>query len=178
MESSTPNKKENGIFYTPDALAEYLARPLIKGEKLEVFDPAYGQGALLLAGESVAHQNQTVKGLGLYGCDIHPVNGLLEHLPAANLKQQDFFDYDRKRKFDVILTNPPYIRHQNQEKEKIIHYRKKKSRAVFSKQCCRFMGLFLSKSSNTSAKKRSNWSSSSMGIYSSRLFKGATYLVS
>jgi hypothetical protein len=123
MENSTPNKKENGIYYTPDALAEYLARPLIKGEKLAIFDPAYGQGSLLLASESVSRQKQTVRELDLYGCDIHPVNGLLEHLPAANLKQQDFFDYDKKRKFDVILTNPPYIRHQNQVKENISIYR-------------------------------------------------------
>ena len=125
MEISTLDKRANGIYYTPDALAEHLAAPLIRGDKLSVFDPAYGQGALLLASESVSQQNQTVKQLALYGCDIHPANGLLEHLPGVHLKQQDFFDYDREKKFDVILTNPPYIRHQNQVKENIISYRKK-----------------------------------------------------
>ncbi|HOY17402.1 MAG TPA: N-6 DNA methylase [Haliscomenobacter sp.] len=145
MENSIPNKKVNGIYYTPDALAEYLARPLIKGEKLAVFDPAYGQGSLLLAGESISRQQQIVKELTLYGCDIHPVNGLLEHLPAANLKQQDFFDYDREKKFDVILTNPPYIRHQNQVKKSIISYRKNNPELAFLSNSSDLWAYFLVK---------------------------------
>lgn len=145
MENSTPNRKENGIYYTPDALAEHLASPLIKGEKLTVFDPAYGQGSLLLASESVSRQKQTVRELALYGCDIHPVNGLLEHLPAANLKQQDFFDYDRERKFDVILTNPPYIRHQNQVKENINSYRENNPELSFLSNSSDLWAYFLVK---------------------------------
>ena len=145
MENSTPNKKENGIYYTPDALAAHLAKPLIKGEKQEVFDPAYGQGALLLAAESVLQQNQTAQKLALYGCDIHPVNGLLEHLPAANLIQQDFFDYDRERKFDVILTNPPYVRHQNQVKESISRYRKNNPELSFLSNASDLWAYFLVK---------------------------------
>lgn len=145
MGNSSKNKKENGIFYTPNALAEYLAKPLINGGKLEVFDPAYGQGALLLAGESVSHKNKSISDLSFYGCDIHPVNGLLEHLPAANLKQQDFFDYDRERKFDVILTNPPYIRHQNQVKENIIRYRKNNPELSFLSNSADLWAYFLVK---------------------------------
>ena len=145
MENSVPNKKENGIYYTPDALAEHLAAPLIKGEKLEVFDPAYGQGSLLLAAESILRQNQPAQELALYGCDIHPVNGLLEHLPAANLIQQDFFDYDRERKFDVILTNPPYVRHQNQVKESISRYRKNNPELSFLSNASDLWAYFLVK---------------------------------
>lgn len=145
MENSTPNKRENGIYYTPDALAEYLANPLIKGGKLAVFDPAYGRGSLLLASESVSRQKQTVRELALYGCDIHPVNGLLRHLPAANLKQQDFFDYDRERKFDVILTNPPYIRHQNQVKENISSYRENNPELSFLSNSSDLWAYFLVK---------------------------------
>ncbi len=111
--------RRNGIYYTPELLARYLVAPLIGQKNLSVFDPAYGEGALLLAAESIFKEKQKNSNhkLDLFGCDIHPLNGLLEHLPQANLQQQDFFDYDDVRKHDVILTNPPYIRHQNQDKD-------------------------------------------------------------
>jgi hypothetical protein len=123
MDNVSYSKRQNGIYYTPDALAECLAQPLIDGTVRTVFDPAYGQGSLLLAAESVSRKKQIAQRLNLFGCDIHPVNGLLKHLPAANLKEQDFFYYDRGKKFDVILTNPPYVRHQNQIKRDIVGYR-------------------------------------------------------
>lgn len=119
-----PDKRENGIFYTPDGLAKYLARPLIKGKNLTVFDPAYGEGALLLASEAISNEGSSSQKIQLFGCDIHPVNGLLTHLPAANLVEQDFFEYNREKKFDLILTNPPYVKHQSQQKELIERYRK------------------------------------------------------
>ena len=117
------DKRINGIYYTPDALAKHLAEPLIKGSHLSIFDPSYGQGALLLASEAISREAPHKQVLDLYGCDLHPVNGLLTHLPEANLIEQDFFEFQAKKKFDVILTNPPYIRHQNQLKEKVGYYK-------------------------------------------------------
>ncbi|WP_420320103.1 N-6 DNA methylase [Flagellimonas sp.] len=127
MESnSIEHIKKNGIYYTPEVLAKYLATPLINDTNELVFDPAYGEGALLLAAESI-HEVISSNGskLQLFGCDIHPVNGLLTHLPQANLKEIDFFDFSTANKYDTILTNPPYIRHQEQNKICIKKYKER-----------------------------------------------------
>lgn len=104
--------KRNGIYYTPKPLAENLLEPLIKRVSQTIFDPAYGDGALLVAAEEILKKRMNEKnpGLQIFGCDKQPVNGRLSHL-EANLSKQDFFDYSQENKYDTIVLNPPYIRH-------------------------------------------------------------------
>ncbi len=118
------NQKSNGIYYTPSLLAEYLAKPLIQNENQTILDPSYGEGALLLAAERVFNQVSNSTTLKLYGCDTKPVNGLLEHLPKANLHEIDFFDFPLSKIFHTILMNPPYVRHKIQNLKKLDNYRK------------------------------------------------------
>ena len=146
MVNNSISKKDNGIYYTPVGLALHLARPLISGKKLSVFDPAYGEGSLLLASEYLAQHENTIENLSLYGCDLHPVNGLLQHLPIANLIQKDFFEYNQPRKFDVVLTNPPYIRHQKQEKKVIRLHRANIPELSFLSNASDLWAYFLVKS--------------------------------
>lgn len=126
--------RRNGVYYTPSELSNYLAAPLIDKSKLSVFDPAYGGGSLLLAAEKI-HEwkfgKKQSRNLRLFGCDIIPVNGLLKHLPDSNLVAQDFFEYSEDYKFDVILTNPPYVRHHYLSSDKISAYK-----SLLAQCCC------------------------------------------
>lgn len=141
------DKRKNGIYYTPQKLAQYLADPLINGKNMRVFDPAYGEGSLLLATELIfKSKNKANSTLELFGCDIHPVNGLLTHLPKANLKQSDFFNVEDKSQFDVIISNPPYVRHQNQARDQINEYRKKHDSLKFLSNSSDLWAYFLIKS--------------------------------
>lgn len=141
------DKRKNGIYYTPEKLAKYLAAPLIDGSHMRIFDPAYGEGSLLLAAESIFKEKFESKGtLELFGTDIHPVNGLLSHLPKANLKQQDFFNLEYDLLFDTILSNPPYVRHQSQSRELIKEYREKLDYLRFLSNSSDFWAYFLVKS--------------------------------
>jgi len=117
------NQKVNGIYYTPSLLADYLAKPLIRNENQTILDPSYGEGSLLLAAERVFKEGGNSTALQLYGCDTKPVNGLLKHLPKANLQEIDFFDYQIGKLFHTVLMNPPYIRHHIQDLKKIKKYR-------------------------------------------------------
>lgn len=105
--------RKNGVYYTPLTLAEHLVSPLIKPTRQSVFDPAYGDGALLIAAERIFKKQINGNGAkpAIYGCDLKPVNGKLAHLPESNLVKQDFFDYPDENKYDLILMNPPYVRH-------------------------------------------------------------------
>lgn len=105
------NIRRNGKYYTPELLAEFLAKPLIRDTTKSVFDPAYGDGALLLAAEKVSQVRGVYPSVRLYGCDKAPVNGLLHRIPTSQLIKENFFRYIPTKKFDVILMNPPYVRH-------------------------------------------------------------------
>ena len=120
--SSIAENRKNGIFYTPPLLAEFLAKPLINKAKISVFDPAYGEGALLLAAEEIYKKRNQSNEICLFGCDISPINGLLKHLPLSNLLELDFFNYPVENTFDVILMNPPYVRHHLLGRDKIKKY--------------------------------------------------------
>ncbi|MEQ9403865.1 MAG: N-6 DNA methylase [Cyclobacteriaceae bacterium] len=141
------DKRKNGVYYTPENLAKYLAEPLINGTTKLVFDPAYGEGSLLLAAESIFKKKMIKNAsIELFGSDIHPVNGLLTHLPKANLKQSDFFSLEDDLQFDIILSNPPYVRHQSQSKELIQSYRRKFDNLQFLSNSSDLWAYFLVKS--------------------------------
>lgn len=115
--------RKNGIYYTPSLLALALVEPLVTNQNLRIIDPAYGDGALILAAEQVlSEKHQSKKRSNLFGCDLSPLSDKTQHLPTSNLVKCDFFEYPATGKFDVVLMNPPYVRHHYLHKDKISHY--------------------------------------------------------
>lgn len=110
--------KYNGVYYTPPKLADFLASLTIDEPHQTILDPAYGQCALLIAAYERLKElgvNQPYK--QLYGYDIQPLNNCKlitkNKLDENKLIKMDFFDTDNKYKFDIILMNPPFVRHHN-----------------------------------------------------------------
>ena len=105
--------KKNGIFYTPGPLAESLVNPLIHSPKQKIFDPAFGNGSLLVAAHTELKNHFAVNNPGeqLYGCDLNPGDITDKSLFNTNLIKTDFFDFPIDNQYDVILMNPPYVRH-------------------------------------------------------------------
>ncbi|MDD5007810.1 MAG: N-6 DNA methylase [Syntrophorhabdaceae bacterium] len=124
MVNRTPSDvRKNGIYYTPLLLARTLVEPLITGANLRIIDPAYGDGALILAAEQVLwEKHKSKKRSSLFGCDLSPLSDRAQHLPASNFVKCDFFDYEANGKYDVVLMNPPYVRHHYLHKDKVGHY--------------------------------------------------------
>ncbi len=97
----------NGIFYTPEAVASELAsgaKELLSGRsRLRILDPSCGAGALLEATEKEIGASHT-----FHGCDIF---GSEDFRRDRNWRftKSDFFDYSNAQRFDLIVTNPPYI---------------------------------------------------------------------
>ena len=147
--------RRHGIYYTPSHLANYLVKPLINRSKMSVFDPAYGEGALLLAAEESSNKKSITHRLALYGCDRSPVNSSLQHMPISHLMELDFFDYPIENKFDVILLNPPFVRHHLIDDEKRNKYQKIVAGAFRLKWTSDLWAYFLAKSSLHLKKKGS-----------------------
>jgi hypothetical protein len=78
----------------------------------------------LLAAEKAGNEFCKNNKLTLFGCDRAPINGLLQHMPSSNLMEMDFFDFSSKNKHDIIVMNPPFVRHHLIDREKRKKYQK------------------------------------------------------
>jgi methylase of polypeptide subunit release factors len=136
--------KANGVHYTPSELAKFLAevvaqRLRVTAHRLEILDPACGDGALLFAlSQAVPSEIRTRLVLCGYETDGTALQQAADLLAKANvadvvLKQQDFLAIEgidacprrgqlslldglesgaALRQFDAVIANPPYVRTQ------------------------------------------------------------------
>ncbi len=108
---STRQKQRNGVFYTPELLARALATPLINRGTRSVFDPSCGDGRLLHAAYRASRSRQGFRSaISFSGCD-RALPHTKRTLGTAKLVRSDFIDYRPSTLFDVILMNPPFVRH-------------------------------------------------------------------
>jgi tRNA1(Val) A37 N6-methylase TrmN6 len=128
IEEETKARKARGAFFTPPALANFLARWAIHGNRTtRVLDPTCGEGIFLLAAA------RELRGLGVeerlddrvYGVDLHKASlattsSLLEAEGLdANVIASNFFElsppddlFPSMGSFDAVIGNPPFVRYQ------------------------------------------------------------------
>lgn len=117
------NKKAEGSYYTPLFIAEYMIEQcklfMNHREKIEILEPSCGDGVFIKAllkkiefanlGElilcGVEKDKDELNKAKKYKSDLR-INGI-----KSSFYNQDFLDFSlkRKRKFDIIIGNPPYI---------------------------------------------------------------------
>lgn len=138
MEHTKTNiKKLNGIHYTPKNLAQFVSNQIINHysiseDRIRVLDPAVGDGALLLP--MIKQFNFPNIKVEVYGFDINESalekakenfndNSSSISLQLAKENFVELIKYPDKRnivsgvdkygKFDIIISNPPYVRTQH-----------------------------------------------------------------
>ena len=123
------SRKERGAYFTPKAIAEFLAEWAVGDDPgARVLDPTCGEAVFLeAAGEALTRLGARGGGLGgqLFGVDVHPPS--LEAADrilrrggiGATLLARDFFtlpgpgeDGAALPPFDAVIGNPPFIRYQ------------------------------------------------------------------
>ena len=125
-------RKEKGAHYTPQALASFVAEqiranlPPISGE-MTILDPACGDGVLLHAmARALGNGSQHFEGYDidepalrqaskLLFADSKPGAFTLHHadfLAQFEGVADDFFQTKSPPQFDVVISNPPYVRTQ------------------------------------------------------------------
>lgn len=125
--------KAGGVVYTPPALARFLASQtfdtLESAGSVRILDPACGDGELLLAAAAEA-EKRSITVDAVVGYDIDPgallqASSRLTDSPSVSLHNADFlefatrcskpkglFDVGAQMEFDVVISNPPYVRTQ------------------------------------------------------------------
>jgi adenine-specific DNA-methyltransferase len=124
------DRKERGAFFTPPAIADYLARWTIgHNPAARVLDPTCGDGQFLRAaarrllelGGRPERLDELVVGVDVHSPTLDVASGLLaaEGLDAR-LVTEDFFRlsppwelFPAFEPFDSIIGNPPFIRYQS-----------------------------------------------------------------
>ena len=107
--------QEKGQFWTPAWVAEAMVAYVLPGDQTQIFDPAVGSGALLLAAKKlVGSRGETadLQGMELDSAALAEAldNGLTgSELQGVQLG--DFITAPPRTRFSAIAANPPYIRH-------------------------------------------------------------------
>ena len=123
-------RKARGAFFTPYAIAEFLARWATAGLRDGSYlDPTCGDGVFLLAAASVlAERGEPLGRHSLFGIDLHSASVAetrkrLEQVAVPNFSvfEGDFSEEPavanpgaRLPLMDAVLGNPPFIRFQEQ----------------------------------------------------------------
>lgn len=135
-------RKATGSHYTPKILANFVASQIVQSwnkntNRIKIFDPAVGDGELLLALIDQLHKIEFYN-FDIYGFDTNQnaINLALSRITSkykdinVTLKCRDFlmfildnygiknsinldlFNQTSNDKFDLIISNPPYVRTQ------------------------------------------------------------------
>lgn len=102
--------KEQGIFYTPKELCEFM-KSLVDIEYKNVYDPACGRGNLL----KVFPDNIKKYGQDINEAELEVAKKTLKNFTGAvgdTIKNPAFID----TKFDLIIANPPFSIHWEENK--------------------------------------------------------------
>lgn len=109
-------RKARGAFFTPPALADFLAGWAVRGPMDRIIDPSCGEAALLSAAGRRLRAlggGGAIRGLDLHAPSIDAARALLAADGLdGDLAVADFFDAD-PTPFDAVIGNPPYIRYQS-----------------------------------------------------------------
>lgn len=122
-------RKERGAFFTPPAIADFLAEwAVLDQPDAKIMDPTCGEAVFLIsAGQRLKDLGRDVGDLEsqLYGFDLHQTslewadNLLTEAGLDAHLQQGDFFAVPTPDQLgapvpemDAIIGNPPFVRYQ------------------------------------------------------------------
>jgi adenine-specific DNA-methyltransferase len=120
-----------GAFYTPESMAESLARWAVRTGSERVLEPSVGQGALLRATMIRASElAPPARHSRPMACDIDraalaTLRGELGE--SVDFQAKDFLELDPAScpKFEVIIANPPFTRNHSIDKHRRAELRKR-----------------------------------------------------
>lgn len=122
------SRKGRGAFFTPPAIAKFIAEWAIQSGTDTVFEPAAGDAEFLL------HATHRLQHLGnshphVFGCELHDWSAasgrkrVADAGGCAEIAVGDFFLQELEPEFDAVIGNPPYIRFQEFSGEKRVRAR-------------------------------------------------------
>lgn len=145
--------KFSGSYYTPEYIARFFAKYLLKEipinqfNQLKICEPAVGSGMFLRTLLEVVYEyvhpqyNRIDKNIfkNIIGLDIDPnachatklslsllylliYNEIPKQLNIVNSESIDYLAKNHQSSFDIVISNPPYVRYENTKNDNIKEY--------------------------------------------------------
>lgn len=115
--NSLQDRKSKGQFFTPYPIAEELVEYALNfydyESKIEFLEPAFGTGVFYSALQNKCNKSVEFISYEVDSDLISNANGIWnDKFCKLSLFNQDFVTADVVKKVDLLITNPPYLRHQ------------------------------------------------------------------
>lgn len=110
---NTPKEKLRGGFYTPNPIASFILEWGFNGNKeLDILEPSCGDGVFLEEIKKGGYQYNYVIAIEFDKIEAEKSKNI--RLTSTDVIHSDFHDFciNTKKKFDLVIGNPPYIRYQ------------------------------------------------------------------
>lgn len=120
MKSKPGFDKLRGGYYTPIEISRFICEWAIEKETDKILEPSCGDGAFIEA--SVRRLQELCSGVDvkqhILGIELIEEEAKKAEKHGAEIINNDFFEYyqkfiKNKKKYDVVVGNPPFIRYQN-----------------------------------------------------------------
>ncbi|MES2652983.1 MAG: class I SAM-dependent methyltransferase [Bacteroidota bacterium] len=111
-------EKLRGGFYTPEPIAKFILQWGLNGIKnIDILEPSCGDGVFLEQLKKIDCEYNSVTAVELD--EIEALKAKAIKLKKAKIENQDFHTFFNatKKKFDLVVGNPPYIRYQFFDRE-------------------------------------------------------------
>jgi adenine-specific DNA methylase len=120
LKNATKEKLRGG-FYTPDSIVAFILKWSFNGNtKMDILEPSCGDGVFLEGIKKGGYKYNSITGIELDKREAEKSGAI--GVKKATVLNTDFHEFclSTKRKFDLIVGNPPYIRYQyfNREQQK------------------------------------------------------------
>jgi len=114
-------EKLRGGFYTPELIASFMLKWAFNGNKnFDVLEPSCGDGVFLKGIKSGGYDYKSVTAIEYDKIEAKKAASI--ELDNSKVINSDFHEYciNSKKRFDLVIGNPPYIRFQyfNKEQQK------------------------------------------------------------
>lgn len=114
MKAANSYDKLRGGYYTPADIAQFIVKWIIKNPDDSILEPSCGDGSFLTALKAICPAHTGM----ITAVELDPVEAAKAETLGFPTNNMDFFTYyenniEEKRKYDVIVGNPPFIRYQN-----------------------------------------------------------------
>ncbi|BCN32988.1 class I SAM-dependent methyltransferase [Anaeromicropila herbilytica] len=116
LKEHTTAQKLRGGYYTDPVLAEYIVNQMKIKDKVSILEPSCGDGVFLRSIKKLIPDEkiEAVEAIEILKEEVNLINEKVWP-DQYHIQCSDFLKYyhkNKKRKFDLILGNPPYIRYQ------------------------------------------------------------------
>lgn len=124
LKEDSTEQKLRGAYYTPLPLAEMMVELFRDDETIkEILEPSCGDGVFIdgLIKTGYIEKIASITAIEIEKSEAKKLKNRVIDEKKVNVLNKDFFDfykqYSEKKKYDLILGNPPYIRYQYLEEE-------------------------------------------------------------